>query len=89
MHNIISLIDLVQSVIIINVNCVDCIASLQLEVLHRYLCATRQWLNNHPICTGKLYVSDRYNCRNLFLTVQSGDELRKSPDKLFQILMAL
>ena len=24
---------------------------------------------------------DRYNCRNLFLKVQSDDELRKSPDK--------
>ena len=28
-----------------------------------------------------------YNCRNLFLKVQSDDELRKSPDKPFQVLI--
>ena len=30
---------------------------------------------------------DRYNCRNLFLKVQSDGELRKSPDKPFHALM--
>ena len=35
------------------------------------------------------YVRDRYNCLNLFLKVQSDDELRKSPDKSFHVLMAL
>ena len=32
---------------------------------------------------------DRYNCSNLFLKVQSDDELRKSPDKPFHVLMVL
>ena len=35
------------------------------------------------------YVRERYNCRNLFLKVQSNDELRKSPDKPFHVLIAL
>ena len=34
------------------------------------------------------YVRDIYNCCNLFLKVKSDDELRKSPDKPFQVLMA-
>ena len=34
-------------------------------------------------------VRHRYNCRNLFLKVQNGDELRKSPDKPCHVLMAL
>ena len=37
----------------------------------------------------KLYVRDRYHCSNLFLKVQSDDELRKLPDKPFHVLMAL
>ena len=33
--------------------------------------------------------TDRYNSPNLFLKVQGGDGLRKSPDKPFHVLMAL
>ena len=31
------------------------------------------------------YVRDEYNCRNLFLKVQSDDELQKSPEKIPRI----
>ena len=35
------------------------------------------------------YVWDSYSCRNIFLKVQGDDELRKSPDKPFHVLMTL
>ena len=66
------------------------IASRQLAVLHRYFSATGQYLNNHTyLCIIRNYVRDRYNCRNLILKVQSDDELPKSHDKPFHVLMAL
>ena len=60
------------------------IASRQLAVLHRCFSATGQQFNNHTqLCIFRNYVRDRYNCRNLFLKVQSDDELHKPPDKPF------
>ena len=66
------------------------IASRQLAVLHCYFSATGQYFNNHTLlCIFRNYERDKYNCRNLFLKVQSDDELCKSPDKPFHVLMAL
>ena len=62
-------------------------ASRQLAVPHRYFSATGQQFNNH---TNYLYLETMREtdttARNLFLKVQSDDELRKSPDKPFQVL---
>ena len=65
------------------------IASRQLTVLHCYLSATGQQFNNHANYVHWKTVRDRYNCRNLYLKVQGDDEVRKSPDKPFHVLMAL
>ena len=56
------------------------IASRQLAALHRYFSATWQQFNNQQLCIFGNYERDRYNCCNLFLKVQSDDELHKSPD---------
>ena len=67
------------------------IASRQFAALHRYFSATGQQFNNHTNYVYLETMRDRYNCRNLFLKVQSDEstELRKSPDKPFHVLMAL
>ena len=65
------------------------IASRQSAELHRYLSVTGQQFNNHINYAEGNYVTDRYNCRNLFLKVQSYDELRESLDKPCHALMAL